>query len=207
MMRAFDTWTYEDVEDNFSIKELDVLPLLDEWLNVMYSTAPYELGLVRLKNNLRKKVKAWNEDELKMFFIAPLLEEVQLENEDLHAFTQRSFSATIGDIEIGGRVDFLIAKGKKKPKNPYFCIHEYKQEENPRGDALGQLLIAMVAAQAINNQEMPILGTYIIGRNWFFVVLQGKEYAISREYDASEDDIFQIFAILQKSKEIMMRYV
>jgi hypothetical protein len=207
MMRAFDTWTYEDVEDNFSIKELDVLPLLDEWVNVMYSTAPYELGLVRLKNNLRKKVKAWNEDELKMFFIAPLLEEVQLENEELHAFTQRSFSVTIGDIEIGGRVDFLIAKGKKKPKNPYFCIHEYKQEENPRGDALGQLLIAMVASQAINNQEMPILGTYIIGRNWFFVVLQGNEYAISREYDASEDDIFQIFAILQKSKEIMMRYV
>jgi len=207
-MRNFDSWKYEEVEDTFGIKEVDSLPLLEEWIAATFSVNEYlRAGLDRLKNKLKKKAKAWNEDELKMFFIAPLLEEVELETEYFQPFTQRNFSSTINDIEIGGRVDFVIAAGKRRPKVPYFCLHEYKQEENPKGDALGQLLIAMLVAQTINEKEIPILGVYIIGRNWFFVILNGKEYAVSNEYNASDDDIFQIFAILQKSKEIMLRYV
>ena len=71
----------------------------------------------------------------------------------------------------------------------------------------GQLLISMVVAQALNSAEIPILGTYIVGRNWFFVVLWEKSYAVSNEYNAADEHIYKIFSILQKSKEIMMRYV
>jgi len=35
----------------------------------------------------------------------------------------------------------------------------------------------------------------------FFVVLLGKEYGVSRAFDASQDDIYQIVAILRKIKE------
>ena len=41
---------------------------------------------------------------------------------------------------------------------------------------------------------------------WFFMVLDGDKYAKSIAFDATTEDIFLIFAILQKSKEIMLRY-
>lgn len=208
MMKSFEAWNYEEVENAFLIQEMDTLPLLEEWLSAVYGISEsIALSLDKMKNKLKKKAKAWNEDELKMFFIAPLLEYVELETDYFQPFTQRYISAIVDNIEIGGRVDFVVAKGKRSPKEPFFCLHEYKQEENPKGDALGQLLISMVTAQALNENEIPILGTYIVGRNWFFVVLNGKEYAVSNEYNAADDDINQIFAILQKSKEIMLRYI
>lgn len=207
-MKNFDSWDFEEVEDAFNIERLDTIPLFLEWINATYTPTEMEvLRLNRLKDRLFKNALSWNEDELKAFFINPLLEEINIETTDFKPFTQRSFSAKINEIEVGGRVDYLIAKGKKKPKNPFFCIHEYKQEERHSGDALGQLLIAMVTAQSLNEKEIPILGTYIIGRNWFFIVLEGKNYAVSNEYVGSNDNIFQIFAILQKSKEIIQRYV
>jgi hypothetical protein len=187
---------------------LDTIPIFQEWLAAVYSPNEMEKArLERLKKSGFLNISTWNEDELKMFFISPLLEEVNLQTEYFKPFTQRSFSAKINEIEVGGRVDFVIAKGKKRIKQPFFCLHEYKQEEKHTGDALGQLLIAMITSQALNEKEMPILGVYIIGRNWFFVVLEGKKYAVSKEFDATDEDIYPIFAILQKSKEIMLRYV
>ena len=142
-----------------------------------------------------------------MFFIGPLIELTNLETDSFKAFTQRSLSAKINGIEVSGRVDFMIAKGIKTAKPPYFCIHEYKQEIDFEGDPLGQLLIAMLASQTLNENKFPILGAYILGRNWFFVVLEDNQYAISDAYVATSKDIFQIFAILQKSKEIIERFI
>ena len=65
----------------------------------------------------------------------------------------------------------------------------------------------MLAAQELNERKFPILGAYISGRNWFFVVLEDRQYAVSNSYNGSDDDIFQIFAILQKSKEIIQRHI
>lgn len=142
-----------------------------------------------------------------MFFIGPLIELCRIETKDFKAFTQRSLSAIIHSIEVIGKVDFMIAKGKRTAKPPYFCIHEYKQEIDNSGEPLGQLLIAMLAAQTLNENKFPILGAYIVGRNWFFCVLSDNKYALSDAYVASSDDIFQVFAILHKSKEIIQRHV
>ena len=69
----------------------------------------------------------------------------------------------------------MLAKGRQIPQLPIFFIQEYKPESGPNGDPLGQLLIEMVTAQALNNEpEQTVYGCYIIGRNWFFVVLEGK---------------------------------
>ncbi len=48
---------------------------------------------------------------------------------------------------------------------------------------------------------------YIWGRNCFFIVLDGNKYAVSNAYNAADYDIFQIFAILQKSREIIQRFI
>ncbi len=207
-MRTFGTFTFEEVQELFSIEQEDTLPLLDEWLSVSPIVPEFEReSLSRLKTHLLKRVLSWNEDELKMFFIGPIIELANLETKELKSFTQRTIEATINGIKVGGKVDFMIAKGLRTAKPPYFCIHEYKQEANTSDDALGQLLIAMVASQNLNENKFPILGAYLVGRNWFFAILEDNKYAVSNAYNASDDDIFQIFAILQKSKEIITRYI
>jgi hypothetical protein len=43
-------------------------------------------------------------------------------------------------------------------------------------------------------------GLYVIGRQWFFVVLDGSEYAVSRAYDVTEEDVLLIGRILKAQK-------
>lgn len=45
----------------------------------------------------------------------------------------------------------------------------------------------MVTAQHLNEEKFPILGAYVLGRSWFFVVLDGKQYAKSKLFDAASD--------------------
>jgi hypothetical protein len=75
-------------------------------------------------------------------------------------------------------------------------------------DPLGQLLVAMVVAQLHNDNDMPIYGCYVVGRLWFFVMLQNKEYSVSLAYDATKtDELNEIFAILSEVKFVINRYL
>ena len=82
-------------------------------------------------------------------------------------------------------------------------MHEYKPEKRRDNDPLGQLLIAMVAAQKVNQDNQPIYGIYVNGRNWFIVLLEGSEYAVSNPYVITTDDIFSLFALLLYFKGLM----
>ena len=46
-----------------------------------------------------------------------------------------------------------------------------------------------------------------VGRNWFFVVLEGREYAVSDAFVATQEDIFQIAGILQAVKRYVQKRV
>jgi hypothetical protein len=61
----------------------------------------------------------------------------------------------------------------------------------------------MVAAQSRNEINIPIFGTYISGRNWFFVLLEGKNYYLSNAYNGADNDIYVIFNILKKCKNMV----
>jgi hypothetical protein len=51
-------------------------------------------------------------------------------------------------------------------------------------------------------KEKPIYGAYVIGRHWYFVILQGREYAISDSYVATrETDLYDIFRILKANRQ------
>ena len=85
---------------------------------------------------------------------------------------------------------------------PYFCLYENKRQSGQNLDPRGQALIAMLVAQRLNdnqnrNADRPIFGSYIIGRNWYFMALIGNEYAISKDYSCVDDEIFDIFRILK----------
>jgi hypothetical protein len=202
-MRAFDTWTYEQVEDTFGITPIINNPRFAAWLD----TTNYEPNIVEkelldeYRALLLNEVRNWNEDELKLFFIGPILGLIHFKTVNFKPFAQRTLTIDNGTASASGKVDFMLAKGKMIPKIPYFCLHEYKQENRRENDPLGQLLIGMVAAQAKNtNPVLPIYGCYVSGRNWFFVLLEGTTYCLSDAYVATSQDAYKIFAILKKCK-------
>ncbi len=209
--KSFENWTYEEIQDVFSIVKRPQLPLLTNWLAAVHEPEPArKLILDEIQNDLIEYANAWNEDELKMCFISPLITLVHYRNAEYKIFTQRNISATFLDLdwELTGRIEWLISKGILKPKQPFFCLHEYKQENRLDSDPLGQLLSAMVVTQSLNQSDMPLYGCYVIGRFWFFVVLEGREYATSLAYDATkEDELLSIFSILSEVKEVINRYL
>ena len=200
--RPFEQWLSEDVEIAFNLERVNNFPILMEWLDVPKNgilSAPIE----KLRLSLSKNVEYWNEDELKMLFIAPMLISFDFNNPPLYrVFTQRQFSLTTDEVEANGRIEWLIATGKQTPKKPFFFLQEYKPEKNSGNDPLGQLLIAMVDAQILNQTpEKPLFGCYMIGRFWFFIILENKKYSLSKAYDATQtDDLSEIIEILEKVK-------
>jgi hypothetical protein len=52
-----------------------------------------------------------------------------------------------------------------------------------------------------SDNDFPIYGCYIIGRNWFFMVLEGNKYATSKAFQSTEyEDALQILRILLQLK-------
>lgn len=204
----FSSFTVELLDDMFGVIPQATNPFLDRWLAVSCTFPPeIHAQLMQLQQKLRSSVLVWNEEELKVKFIAHVLNGVDYDTEHFQSFLERELVATIHGTTVKGVVDYIVAQGRFAPKKPFFCLHEYKQERTASKDPLGQLLIAMVAAQQLNQTDMPLYGAYIVGRHWFFVVLDGQYYTVSLSYDATKDDILAIYAILQRLKELILEWI
>lgn len=198
--QPFEQWLFEDVELAFGIQPIKNMPALVEWVRVSEKKIlpPY---IEKLRISLEEKVKVWNEDELKMLFIAPFLLYFDFDHfPHYRVFTQRRMSIKTETVDSSGRVEWMIATGKQRPKKPFFFLQEYKPEKNSGNDPLGQLLVAMVNAQSHNDHaDKPIFGCYVIGQFWYFVLLKDKGYGVSRAYDATrKGGIYDIMVILNK---------
>lgn len=204
MRKSFEKWLWEDLEEHFGLKNADN-PILKNWIINNAIISDEELTRCKqLQNSFISHYQDWNEDELKMQFIAPLINLVNYYETSFTAFSQRNISASLNGIELYGRVDWMLAKGRQTPKNPYVFIHEYKPEKGSANDPKGQLLSEMLVAQVINADQRPIYGAYVTGKDWYFVVLEGKQYSISRPYQANEYQDFEvIFKSLKEIKNIL----
>ncbi len=203
--RAFDSFAYDEIERLFSIKRVKNNQALTTWTNAtQVIPKKIEEQLEMLQSSLNQFADAWNEDELKLFFIGPLLVQAELYGENFKPFTQRNLKATfpIQNLEVQGKVEFMLARGITTPSAPLFFLHEYKQERRRETDPLAQVLIAMLAARQYNEHDHADYGCYVIGRYWFFVVFNGTEYAVSRSYDATQPDLFTIFNTICEIKNI-----
>ncbi len=206
--KSFKEWDSEEVEKTFAITRLwKDMPELEELLKIEIEKNIDSDDVIELRDMLYVNADAWNEDELKMFFIAPLLNMVKFYHQPYYkAFTQRTMRIQTETVDCRGDVEFLVATGRKNPEKPFFFLHEYKQEEQRTNDALGQILIAMVAAQLQNEEQIPLYGCYVLGRFWFFLVLSGKQYSVSNAYNATDEDLPKIIAILKKVKSKLEKY-
>ena len=200
----FKDCTQKLLEEIFNLKQVTQHQALQNWITPKSEVTPFEKqSLQYLKDHLLLCGQTWNETELRDQFIGPLISLVNFDNEKVRYFAERNLSALIDEWELSGRVDALIAQGRWEPKKVYFCMNEYKKEKDPEGDPGAQALAAMIVAQEHNAEQSLIYGLYVKGKLWYFMVLCGKEYAITEPYTASREDIVDIFMILKTLKQII----
>ncbi len=202
------TWNESELADTFNLNSLlDPSPLLQEWLTIeAIQQIENEVYFDKLHLKLRKNFGYWNEQELELFFIAPLISTfVDYDSPHFMLYSEREISATVEGVFLKTEADLLLAKGKGEVlKVPYFCFHEYKRTKKASSDPVAQVLEAMLIAQEMNKNGKPIYGAYVIGKDWYFMVLEGKEYCISKAYQATiRTELLEIIAILRKFRVIL----
>lgn len=204
VQKSFKYWSRQDIADTFGLQTTEECPHLKEWLQLdVPITTTERTELERLRKKLRENVDIWNEQELIIKFIALLIDLVEYDSEHYKTFANRRLSGELDGVTISGEVDLMVAAGRYAPKAPYFCLHEFKKEQGADTDPYGQLLIAMMVAAEINQNERPMYGAFVIGRNWFFLTLKDRSYCISDEFVATREDILRIYAALKGLKKII----
>ena len=200
----------EDVLDAFSLKRNVGCALLDEWLDYQTELAEADQKLLERKRLLlQNEGEYWNEEELKMKFLALLFEVADMTVPDkIKLFYERPLSAVIDGYEISVVCDAMLAspKGVGKPKKPYFFLQEFKKQKGKSQDAEGQMLAAMLVAQLENDNQKPVYGCYLQGKHWTFSTLYNKNYCVSASLDATNMAHLQkiVFA-LQNLKNLVLR--
>ena len=215
-MKPFERWKYEEIELTFGTERVKNLSVLDKWLEADEKADDFERRtLLMCHAELERKVDAWNEDELKFFFISHVITLVNFSKPKVYSsFSQRTIAAQRKDIhdnliDLRGRVEFFVALGEQIPRQPFFFIHEYKPlNKTTPSDPLGQLLIAMLATQTLNDIKRPLYGIYIMGSLWWFVVLEDNKYAVSEPFNAFKvEELFKIFSILKLCKTSIEAFI
>lgn len=204
-MVNFKDCTLHKLEKMFRVEQVHGLAALEDWLTGRAEIAAAERHIVGFfQTHLTASGYDWNETELAYNFIGPLMGLADFVTKRFNFFAERPFGGIVEGIEMSGKPDGMIASGFREPEQPFFCFQEYKKQKDPEGDPAGQALAAMLVAHELNERRHAVYGAYIIGADWCFMALQGKQYAISPAYVATRDDVFEIFRILKVLKQIIL---
>jgi hypothetical protein len=215
-MKPFEKWKTEEVERTFGIELMKNTPVMNDWLHFSQPlTSKEQERAEELRLFIEEFASLWNEEDMKVFFIVPVLQIVNFYSyKKYRTFMEATFHAKVLDVQnklctLRGRVEMVVATGKQDPQIPFFFLNKYKAQIKVTSDPQGQLLSAMIAAQAKNEAlNLPVYGMYNIGQLWFFVVLQDKEYTVSKAFDATDKDALkQIINMLQYVKAHIERNV
>ncbi len=183
-------------------------PLMREWFDTpipelsVFEQYIFDNALIKAQQG----ISGWNEEDLKIKFIGPILELGQMTDDKIAiSYFDKTISATIDGTRLVVKSDFMLAKGILDVfETPYFHFQEYKPQKNPSGDSMAQLLEAFLIAQEKNQNGKPMYGVDIMGKNWQFVTMEGREYCISKSLDVTDKiDLLKIIAILRKFRHIL----
>ncbi len=205
-------WREGELIRTFKLKRnvTSLTPLMREWLDVQPPDLNIPEQYIFDKNIVKaqKRISGWNEEDLKMNFISPILElgHITDDNDDeIAGYFDKIISATVEGIKLTVKSDFMLARGILDVfETPYFHFQEYKPYKNPSGDSMAQLLEAFLIAQEKNKNGLPLYGIDIVAKQWSFVIMEGKEYCVSKTYNSIDrDDLLFIISVLRKFKYIL----
>lgn len=116
----FREWDLDKLEQAFNLKQVWESDLLSSWENGVVEINDFETQTLKnLQKSLIRGGRAWNEVELKNKFISPMIMTADIDDEQIGYFLERPFSCVIGDYELSGIVDGVIATGIRNPQVPY----------------------------------------------------------------------------------------
>jgi len=202
---SFSNIRFADLQRIVSISLKRNFSKFAEWFDYPYNLSEMEnLFLETLLEKHSLHLPFYTEEALKMKFLSPILNQVNFMTEHFQDWYDSEISGIVNGVELKGYTDMMIAKGFYEPEKPYFFIQEFKPSK-PNKDPEVQLLAEMLVAIEKNNTTI-MRGGYIIGRNWYFVILEkiGEnqfEYFVSKQFDSLElPNLKQIYINLQAVK-------
>jgi len=202
-------WKEGEIALVFNLKKLiQPTPLMKKWLaveNPTFSASEQDIFDMIYAKGLRH-IKTWSEEDLKMKFISYVLGLGQVtDDEGFVSMFDKKLEAKLKGYQLSVKADFVIGSGLMDyMQKPYFHFQEYKPNKKPAGDSMAQLLEAFLIAQEQNADGKPIYGCEVVGANWQFIIMQDKNYCVSKGFDSTDhEDLLQIIAILRKFRVIL----
>lgn len=211
--KSFNECTLNFLDDTFGLEEIhrETQKGLLHWVEVAQEEEISDFeraSLINIQELMDFNANIWNEQELNTSFIGPMFSIVRFSSTTFNLFAQRSLEGIVNGWKLYGFPDQILASGRRVPKVPYFAFAEYKKKLEPKGDPAAQALSAMLVAQSFNDDaSVPLYGCYVIGNDWYFMTLEAKQYAFTKDYSAITDDIYDIFKLLRALKAIVAKRV
>jgi len=199
------TYKYSKIRDTelkklFEIKQKLNDHVFDEWfLNQIEIENEVEVFLTDLISENKSLIERYNEEDLKVYYIIPLLNKINflLKDKEIRGFYELPMSYATDKFILNGTVDFVVSEGLFESQKPYFFIQEFKRHEE-YGNPRPQLLAELITAVELNDWQF-IKGAYITGENWHFVILERLarhkyQYFISQQFDSTRiEDLKAIY--------------
>ncbi|SHO80853.1 hypothetical protein MNB_SV-15-503 [hydrothermal vent metagenome] len=197
------TYQYSKIRDKelealFDIEQKLAYDRFDEWFNNdIELSLDTTIFLEKLLEEERDYIQVYNEEDLKMRFLSPILRLVNFKTKYFRDFYDEKLIYKSDKFILNGEVDFIISTGLRKAKKPYFFIQEFKRSEeygNPRPQLLSELISAIEL-----NMQTTMRGAYIVGESWNFVILEKLDtnkyqYFISRSFNSTKiEDLQDIY--------------
>jgi hypothetical protein len=132
----------------FGLKRVfDNFPLLDDWLSVTNDLTKKDIEELEYRRwQLVRNVNAWNEETLKMKFIAFILDLVRYDTDELMGIFDAELKGEVKGQRLSVVADYALLKTTYDLiEQPYFYFHKYKPRKRSK-DPFAQLLVAMLIA-------------------------------------------------------------
>ena len=199
------TYQYRKIRDTelkklFEIEQKLNPLIFNNWFNndicLTEEIVNYLQQLIEQNGNL---IEDYNEEDLKVYYIIPLLNKINFLNRDkeIRGFYELPMSYATDKFILKGSVDFVVSEGLVESQKPYFFIQEFKRHEE-YGNPRPQLLAELITAVELNDWKF-IKGAYVTGGNWYFVILEKLalhqyQYFISQNFDSTKiEDLKAIY--------------
>ncbi|MCI5227533.1 MAG: hypothetical protein D3918_12950 [Candidatus Electrothrix sp. AX2] len=152
-------------------------------------------------------IRIYNEEDLKVKFIAPILNRIDFRDltREIRDFYEEKITYKTDQFIFTGTTDFLISKGLEYSEKPYFFIQEFKRgKESSYPEA--QLLSELIAGIELSSCTA-MKGAYIVGAIWNFVIVEKLaehtyRFFVSVNFDSSKlEDLIGIYRNLLFVKE------
>jgi hypothetical protein len=122
-MKPFEKWETDEVERTFGIESVKQMPLMTDWLTFQQPLTPKEEERAEeLRLFIEEFASSWNEEDMKVFFIVPVLQIVNFyAYKKYRTFMEATIEASLIDAQnnpctLRGKVEMVVATGKQRPQ-------------------------------------------------------------------------------------------